>query len=69
LYGVYLQAWQGSELVPNPKLFRAIAAARRLKSEQLERSIQAFLIWAQDAKNVRDIYAALTAAIARHWQS
>lgn len=67
LYGIYLTAWQGTERIPNPKLKNAVAIASKLPAEKLERILNAFLVWARETKDVRDIYAALTASISRNW--
>jgi hypothetical protein len=68
LYGIYLSAWQGSQRIPNPKLKNAIALSQKLSRDKLERILNAFLVWARETKDVRDIYGALTASISRNWQ-
>ena len=67
LYGIYLTVWQGSQRIPNPKLKNAIALSQKLSCDKLERILNAFLVWARETKDVRDIYAALTASISRNW--
>jgi hypothetical protein len=68
LYGVYLTTWLGEELVPNPKIKGAIAAASKVPTWRLERNLLAFIAWIKDAKNVKDIYAALTSAVTGGWE-
>jgi hypothetical protein len=68
LYGVYLTTWLGEELAPNPKIKGAIAAAQKVPSERLERNLLAFLAWIKDAKQVNDVYKALTSAVTRGWE-
>lgn len=67
LYGIYLTSWEGDRRVPNPKLKNAMAMAQKLSDDKLERILNAFVVWARDTKDVRDIYGALTASIKRNW--
>jgi hypothetical protein len=67
LYGLYLKIWRDEELIDNPRLAPILKALAKIPRSVAESSIQAFLTWIRNAKNVEDKYKALEVALVRRW--
>ncbi|MBP5977040.1 hypothetical protein HW132_31050 [Brasilonema sp. CT11] len=68
LYGVYVFTIQNEISQLNPRMERIIQKSGTLNKDKVENALRAFIAWARDAKDVKDIYRALEAAISKGWE-